>query len=315
MAGKIGVDLGGTKIAIGIVTGNGEIVEKRVIPTHAEEGSEAVISRLSEVIHQLISKNTSLNINGIGVAAAGQIDPNSGEIILGPNLQWHHVPLAAQLKEKHQLPVNVVNDVRASTWAEWRFGAGKGYNDLVCLFVGTGVGGGLISDGRLISGSSNCAGELGHITVAVGGRTCHCGGKGCLEAYSGGRSIAEIAREKLGAITDPNILNHWPKGEKLLMLSASDVYKYSLEGDRMAKQVIDDALAALTAGVVTIVNAFNPACIVLGGGIIEAYPDWISSIDVRVRSLALGTATKNLKFAKASLGTDSGIIGAASLLK
>lgn len=300
MAWTVGVDLGGTKIALGLVDENGILGETTTIPTDAKEGADAVVDRMTAAIKMLIQQNSSQSICAVGIAAAGQVDSMSGTVIFGPNLDWHNFPIGETLRAKLGLPVYVINDVRAATWGEWCCGAGKGVDDLVCLFVGTGVGGGVIIAGRLLEGSSNCAGELGHITVAKSGRHCTCGGRGCLEAFAGGWAIAEMMNEKLAASNSAKV-------------TAREVFKLAEKGDPAALQVTQEALEALVAGAITVVNAFNPARLLLGGGVIDGIPSWIEQIDKQVRKLALGTATAKLQVVKATLGNHAGIIGAALL--
>jgi glucokinase len=249
----------------------------------------------------------------IGIGAAGQIDSN-GVVKSAPNLPFKNEPLKDKLEKELGLGVIVTNDVNAATYGEWRFGAGKGVDDLVVIFVGTGVGGGVISSGQLLEGCDNTAGELGHATIVVDGRKCRCPNFGCLEAYAGGWAIAERAREAVSA--NPN------EGEKLKSLAgglenitASTVNQAYREGDPLSKRLLDETGQYLGAGVVGIVNAFNPCTLIFGGGIIEGIPEMIQIVEGVILKRALKPTVENLKIVKAGLGAKAGVIGAAALAR
>jgi glucokinase len=249
---------------------------------------------------------------GLGVGMAGQVDKDSGIVRFAPNLGWRNVPLRASLEEALGLPVVVSNDVRAATYGEWRYGAGQGVDDLVCLFVGTGVGGGIVSGGQLLEGGNNTAGELGHITIVTMGRQCHCRNQGCLEAYTGGWAIAERAQEAVRA--DPQA------GQRLITLagnlqqiSAVTVTRAYSGGDPLAQQLVAETAQYLAGGLVGIVNAFNPCLLVLGGGVIQGMPEYTSMVERIVQAKALEAAVEGLRIVTAALGDKAGVIGAAAL--
>jgi glucokinase len=212
-----------------------------------------------------------------------------------------------------KLPVAVANDVRAATWGEWLHGAGRGCDDLVCLFVGTGIGGGVVSGGHMMAGSSNAAGELGHVTVDLHGPPCHCGNTGCLEALASGWAIARRARQAIAA--DPSA------GASLLdraggqpdAVTAKIVAQAAHAGDPLARQLIDEVATALIAGSVSFVNAFNPSRLILGGGVIEGLPELVQRVAQGVRQLALAAASTPLHVLPAQLHGDAGVVGAAAL--
>jgi len=251
---------------------------------------------------------------GLGVGIAGQIGTSGKTVRFAPNLAWHDVPLQAALQRQLGLPVVLLNDVRAATWAEWLFGAGRGCDDLVCLFVGTGIGGGVVSGGRMLDGSSNTAGELGHVTVDLNGPRCHCGNHGCLEALAGGWAISRRVQE---AVADDPLA-----GEALLAmangqadgLTAELVARGAHAGDPLAGQIVTETAEALIAGAVGLINAFNPARLILGGGVIEGLPELIQHIDRGIRAKALRAAWENLQVLPAERHNDAGVIGAAALV-
>ncbi len=190
----IGVDLGGTKIEYALVDEKGRIEAQMRHPTDVKGGTAAVEKQIAQGVRELQSRADS-PVAGIGIGVAGQIEKDSGIVHMAPNLDWHDEPLKENLDQMLDLPVTVTNDVRAAAWGEWLHGAGRGCEDLLCVFVGTGVGGAVVSGGRMLTGSSNTFGEIGHIPVDLHGPVCHCGNRGCLETLAGGRSIADRARK------------------------------------------------------------------------------------------------------------------------
>jgi glucokinase len=306
----IGVDLGGTKLEVALVDDKGRILEKRRQRTDFQKGPGEIIADIETCALDCL-KEASAQADALGIGVAGQVDAATGALRFAPNLGWREVPLRAELMKALGLPVLITNDVRAATFGEWVYGAGRGTDDLVCLFVGTGIGGGIVSGGRLLEGFSNTAGELGHMTIIVGGRRCHCPNQGCLEAYAGGWAIGERAREAAG--NDPG-------GEELLALAGSaenvttgTVARAYHGGNALARRLIDETIRYLAAGIVSIVNAFNPRLLILGGGVIEGMPEMAGAVEQEVKSRALPAAVESLKIVKAALGGEAGVIGAATL--
>lgn len=305
----IGVDIGGTKINIASVDNTGKILRSINIPTRVEGGPKVIISDIIEAIQSLISDSSDSSPKGIGIGMAGQIDPKNGVILFAPNLEWYDVPLQSELHNALNLPVIITNDVRAATLGEWLYGAGKDCDDIVCLFIGTGIGGGIVSSGNLMTGSSNTAGELGHIVVDMNGPLCTCGNHGCFESYAGGRSLVKRTQEAIAA--HPTI-KHGLGNPKLITT------KILIEGyrnqDPIAVQVIEKARQALIAGATSIVNGFNPKRLILEGGITHGLPEIIEWIDDGVKQHALKAATKSLQVIRGKHGNDAGVIGAAAFV-
>ncbi|WP_455279413.1 ROK family protein [[Eubacterium] cellulosolvens] len=306
----IGVDLGGTKVAAAILDGEGKILSSHKYPTNSEKGSDSVIEDLVLCINEGLQKE-QYNPKALGIGVAGQIDFD-GIVRSAPNLNWWNVPLKTRLEEKLGLPVIVTNDVRAATFGEWKYGSGKGVTDLIVLFVGTGIGGGVINNGRLLTGCTNTGGELGHITIVVDGRNCHCPKRGCMEAYGGGWAIAEIAQEA--------VRNDSSSGKTLLeiagsveQITAETVSKAYHDGDKLSLNLVKETSRYIAAGVSSIVNAFNPCIIVFGGGVIEGIAELIQMIEEQTKKEALKPAIENLRFIKSSLGGKAGVVGAAAL--
>ena len=309
---NIGVDLGATKTSIGIVNSSGHIEERLLIPTLSAEGPEAVIQQIYLAVEKL-KKQARQNISAIGVGVAGQVAPHSGTVYFAPNLNWKDVPLQGKLQELCQLPCLVVNDVRAATVGEWLFGAGRGSSDLLCLFVGSGIGGGIVSGGKLIKGHTNCAGEFGHMTIDLHGPQCHCGNRGCLESLAGGWGMARRAREKIKAD---------PAAHKLLLelvqghveeLTAAHLFRAYALKEPLAVQLIEEAQEALVAGAASLLNAFNPERLILGGGVIDKNPALLDYIRNHVGQRALKTSLSQLKIVSTQLKGDAGMVGASAL--
>ena len=210
------------------------------------------------------------------------------------------------------MPVHVLNDVRAATWGEWRHGAGAGAQDLVCLLIGTGIGGGVVSRGNLITGASNTAGELGHIVIDQAGPLCTCGNRGCLEAFASGWALAKAATSaiekepKLAGALLESVQGH------VNDLTARHVVEVARTGDPLAFSLIENAQAALNAGCISIVNAFNPEKLIIGGGLGLSLPKIVENIEAAVAARALKAATKDLKVVQAALTNSAGVVGAAS---
>ena len=308
----IGVDLGGTKVEVGQVNGSGRLLERLRFPTFVQGGPEAVREEIVAAVRNLRDKAASLPV-GVGVGLAGQIDPEQGRVHFAPNLGWRNVPFQTDLGKALSLPVVVTNDVRAATWGEWLHGAGRRCDDLVCLFVGTGIGAGVVSGGRMAAGCSNTAGEVGHMTIDFHGPACTCGGRGCFEALAGGWAMARDACEAVSA--DPSLGAPLLKlaGDRAEAITAEMVSLAAKEGDPLARRLMDNVVQALIAGCVNVVNVFNPCRLVLGGGVVNGSPGLLERIDRGVRQRALSAATQSLEILPAQLKGDAGVIGAAVL--
>lgn len=308
----IGVDLGGTKILAAQVDSEGKIIRRIRAATDLSRGPEGVKDEIVSAAKQL-ALDAGTKPAGIGVGVAGQVDPKTGRVRFAPNLGWANEPFKEDLDRALGIPVVVTNDVRAATWGEWLHGAGRGYENLVCLFVGTGIGGGVVLNGRVITGCSNSAGELGHITIDMKGPQCRCGNYGCMEALAGGWAIAKQARDL--ALADPiagSFLLEKVQGVAE-RITAKVVFEAARAEDPLALKIVDRVSQALIAGAVSLVNAFNPCLFILGGGVIKGYPELIKKIAEGVKQHALPPAREPLKIIRARLHNDAGVVGAAAL--
>ncbi len=308
----IGVDLGGTKIEVALVDSQGRVKKRVRQPTEAEKGYTAVKERIITAVRQVLDE-TGSRPRGVGLGIAGQVEYETGVVLFAPNLRWRNEPLLSNLSDPLRLPVAITNDVRAACWGEWLFGAGRGTDDLVAVFVGTGIGGGVISGGRMLNGCSNTFGEIGHMPVDFDGPRCHCGSRGCLEAVAGGWAIAQQAQEAAGSSPqDAQALLRLAGGRREA-ITAGMVIQALGEEDPISKKIMDRAAEALIAASIGIVNALNPCRLILGGGVVEGYPKLIELIQEGVGRRSLGAATERLKVLKAELGGAAGVVGAAAL--
>jgi glucokinase len=308
----IGIDLGGTKIEIARVDSSGRLLQRTRRATDVADGPSVVKDQIVDGVREM-EEGIDSRPAGIGIGVAGQIEPGTGTVRFAPNLDWQDVPLGSELSDALDLPVLVANDVRAITWGEWLHGAGQGCDDLVCLFIGTGIGGGIVSGGQVLSGCSNAAGELGHTTIQLNGPLCHCGNRGCLEALAGGWAIARQAREAIQANPAAGRPLLERAGGELDKVSARTVAQAAHAGDSLAQELVDQVAEALIAGCMGLVNAVNPCRLILGGGVIEGLPELVDRVDRGVRERALAAATTSLKVVAAQLNGDAGVIGAAAL--
>ena len=308
----VGVDLGGTKVEVAHVDAEGHVLTRLRRPTDVKDGPVAVENEILAAVRDLEGSVGNSPV-AVGVGVAGQIAPESGVVRFAPNLDWHDMPLQAHLSTSLGLPVTVTNDVRAATWGEWLHGAGQGCADLVCVFVGTGIGGGVVSGGQMLSGCSNTAGELGHMTVDLHGPLCHCGNRGCLEAVAGGWAIARRAQQAISADPKAGAFLLKMAGGQPEAVTAKIVAQAAHDANPLARQLVDEVAQALIAGAVSLVNAFNPCRLILGGGVIEGLPELVEKVGKGVRQSALKAACTPLQVLPAQLHNDAGVIGAAAL--
>jgi glucokinase len=307
----IGVDLGGTKIEAAHVDMDGNIQNRERIKTHVSLGVEEIQNQIQELAENLMKKASTAPVS-LGIGVAGQVNKETGAVRYAPNLNWTDVPLDARLEEQLDIPVTVLNDVRAAAWGEWLHGAGKGCRDIICIFIGTGIGGGIVSEGEMLKGASNIAGEIGHMTIMLNGPECHCGNKGCLEALAGSWAIERDAKEAIKKNPDTNTLIIELAEGNIANIKAKHVLNAFIKNDHLAQQIIESVINALAGGLTGLVNALNPERVIMGGGVPEHLSNLITSVEERVRQQVLEAAVGPLEFTAAELHNDSGVIGAAA---
>ena len=310
---SVGIDLGGTKILIALVNKQtGEVICHIKKKTKKQKGSDNIIKKMIEGIEELF-KESKVNIDdvsSIGVGAAGQIDRGNGIIIGAPNLDCFDLNIKNCLADRFNLPVFVGNDVEIAAIGEMKFGAGRGCNDFVCIFVGTGVGSSIVKDGKIIYGATGTAGEIGHIIVDLNGRQCACGAHGCLEAYASRSAIETRIEGALKKGRKSCIQDYLEPGKTI---TSSMIQKSIEREDELVIQCVTEASEYLSGGIASIINFINPKLIILGGGLIEAVDYFYQKTIKKARAKSLPVPAAKIEFKKAALGDYSGVIGAAFL--
>ena len=313
----VGVDMGGTKILAAVINAKGEIVQQAKRATKPKKGPEEVIERITRCIREAIdgAELKPSQIRAIGIGSPGPLDPETGVIIFAPNLGWSNVPLKAKLEANLSIPTFVDNDVNVGTLGEYAFGAGRGVKNLVGIFVGTGIGGGIILDGKLFHGVNKTAGEVGHMIVEVKGPRCGCGNFGCLEAVASRTAItrdlqkAILKKGKKSKLTELN-------GGNLDLIRSKAIARAVKHGDKPTIKVVQRAAKYLGISVASIVHFLNPEMVVLGGGVVEAMGDsLLDPIRHAAAEYALPTTMDGVQIVAATLGDNAGVIGASVLAR
>jgi len=309
----LGIDIGGTKVAFALVDADGRELAATRLATEPERGAEAVLGEaLAEA--RAAFGTTLGGADAVGICVAGQVGP--GGVVLGaPNLGWDGAPLGEITTRLFARRAVVMNDVHAAAWAEWRGGAGRGVEDLVVLFLGTGVGGAVIVGGRFLRGCTGTLGELGHVTLVAGGRQCHCRNAGCLEAYVSGWAIEARAADAIAA--DP------AAGAGILAAAGGSGGEITAEavaaardaGDPLARRLSDETGMYLGAAAVGLVNGWNPCRLILGGGIINGFPELVDATTRAIEAHALPAAARVVTVSRAALGNHAPSIGAALMAR
>lgn len=312
---RVGVDIGGTNVKIALVNKKGEVSFPKTVPTRAEMGYEYTIGNITQCIKDLLAEAniTTKDIEGIGFGFPGQIDCDNGIVRILPNIPgWVNVPIAEIMQKEFNVPVKVDNDVRCMALAELNYGAGAGCKNLVCITIGTGIGSGLVINGKLVRGASNAAGEIGHIKLEMhDGLICGCGDTGCFEAYASGPSIVAMAKEYIAG----------GKGTKYREIAGSVeaitpaiVCQAAQEGDVVAKKIFERMGEYLGIGLASVVNLLNPERIVIGGGIADAGEILFEPLKRTLKHRAMPIQGEAVEIVHAKLGNTAGLIGASLLI-
>lgn len=308
----LGIDIGGTKLAVGVSTAQGRLLSSERIPTNSGEGPQRMIARLAEVCLRVIDQS-GVKVDAAGVGCVGPLDQKTGYVINPVNLHgWKEVPLVDILKNDLKMPVFLDNDANAAALGEHRFGAGRGVANMVYLTISTGIGGGIIINHQLYQGENGNAGELGHMSVNFAGRPCGCGNLGCIEQYASGTAIAARAREAVQAAgnTDTALLALAGTIDKI---NGQVVVQAVLQGDRLACRVWDETIVALGSCMVSVIHIFNPRRIVLGGGITNAGDLLFVPLRKQTKKHAMPTLHDICDIVPAELGDQVGVLGAVAV--
>jgi len=314
----VGVDLGGTKILAGIFTPQLRLLQTVKLSTKASRGFESVVERVARCVRDAVDEaDLSLKqVRGVGIGAPGAINPDSGEVVFAPNLQWKNAPLQKALEKHLGVPVFVENDCNACTLGVHEVELKGKARSLLGIFVGTGIGGGLILDGKLFSGFNHTAGEIGHMVLEVEGPKCGCGNRGCFEALA---SRTAIFRRLSDAIRDgakSQLTDLLGPGEEIVDLKSGDLRKAIRKGDKLVEKVIEEASEYIGIAVANVINFLNPQYVVLGGGVLDALQDeMLAIIEATARDYAMTGTDKGIEIIASRLGDEAGITGSAVLAR
>jgi glucokinase len=312
----IGIDLGGTKVVAGVVTADNRIVGRAKRATPAKEGARAIVLAIIECVEEALATAGMArgSIAAAGMGAPGPLDAPAGVILFSANLNVKNFPIGPEVASFLDRPVVVRNDVRVAGYAEFRLGAGRGYQDIVVVFVGTGIGGCLIHRGEIVKGLTGNAGEIGHMIIKAGGPRCGCGARGCMEALASKTAIARRV-EKAVRKSTPTVL-----GEKMARkagrLKSRDLADAFSANDAVALKEIQRAAHFLGVGLGNLINVFGPEIVIVGGGVVEAIGDaYVHMVGTAARAHVLTDPGGKVRIERASLGDDAGVLGAALLAR
>ncbi len=309
MSVTIGVDVGGTKIAAGVVDAAGAIVDKARVETPAQD-ADATVQAIVDAANGLRAQHDG--VVGVGISAAGFISADRATVLFTPNMAWRNLPLRDRLEKALGLPVVVENDANAAAWGEFTHGSAQDSDDLLMVVLGTGVGGGIVADGELVRGTFGIAAEVGHLRVVPEGHPCGCGQRGCLEQYASGSALVRFARER---VTDGDLLLREVDGDRE-RIDGPLVTRLARSGDALSIELLADLGRWLGEGVASLAAVLDPGLVVIGGGVAEA-GDLVMGPMKRAFEATL-PATDNRPHAQvrtAALGNAAAIIGAAALAR
>ena len=306
----VGVDVGGTKVAAGLVDAHGEIRSQTRVPmissASALEGLNAVVSAIERVLPK------SGVVQGIGICAPGPLDPYTGMVLNPPNVPcWRNFPLADEVRKLHSVPVKVDNDANAAALAETRWGASRGYNNVFYATIGTGIGTGIVFDGKIYHGRTGSAGEGGHVSIDYRGPLCRCGKPGCIEMFASGSAIGERARAKVAGVKQSLMIEL--AGGEPAKVSGEVVARAHAAGDALATELLTETAAMLALWLSNMIDLLDPEVIVIGGGAAALYQPFLDQIRHRIPEITLNPRAHEVPIVSARYGADSGIAGGAAL--
>lgn len=311
---RIGVDVGGTNVKIALVDFDGKIIYSNTVPTRAEMGYEAGVNNIKQAIKELMQETsaTAKTIEAIGFGLPGQIDYKEGLVKNLPNIPgWVNIPLAKIMEEEFSIPTRLDNDVRCAALGELNFGAGKGCENLICITVGTGIGSGIVLNGKLVRGAANAAGEIGHIKMQMtGGPLCGCGDYGCFEAYASGPAIVTMAKEYISGGKSAKYKEMAPDG----IITPYLVAQAALQGDAVSIQIFKQMGKIIGTGLASVVNLLNPQKIIIGGGVADAGDILLEPIRQTILDRAMPIQGQSVEVVPAQLANSAGVIGASLLI-
>lgn len=313
MGKRIGIDVGGTNVKIALVE-DGKIIYSNTVPTYAKMGYEYTVNNIKQAIRDLMKETTTTekDIEGIGFDFPGQVDYQTGVVKLAPNIPgWVNVPIAQMIEDEFHIPTKIDNDVRCAALGEMKFGAGRGCENFICITVGTGIGSGIVINGKIVRGASNAAGEIGHIKLqAEDGPLCGCGDSGCLEAFASGPAIVAMAQDYLKGGKSSKFAELAGDGE----ITPYIVAKAAEAGDPVAKRIFEIMGYRIGIGLTSVINLLNPEKVIIGGGVAECGDLLLEPIRKTVKTRAMKVAGETVEIVPAELGNSAGVIGASMLI-
>jgi len=312
----LGLDLGGTKINAAVIDGAGKILSSARDKTEAELGAESVLDRIVKTGEKALQGAgiRADQLYAAGIGSPGPLDWQSGVIIESAHLHFDNFPLGPRLSQSFGCPVFVDNDVNAGTYGEFKIGAARGADYALGMFVGTGIGGGIVIHGKLHHGFSKNAGEVGHMVVLAGGPRCNCGARGCLEALASRTGIVNHLRNAVKDGIKTSLTKH--HGKRLEEVSSGALKEAYQREDKLVRKTIKRAAKYIGIGIGSLVNVLGPEVVVLGGGVIEALADeMLPVIQKSAARVAFEYSLKGVRIVRASLGDDAGVVGAAIIAK
>ncbi len=310
---SVGVDLGGTKIHTVVAKADGAVLGEDRRPTEATQGPDAVVARIAASVRAAceLAGVSVESVAGVGISSPGPCDPKRGVVTNAPNLPgFHDVHITRLVSEALGRPVLLENDANAACYGEFRFGAGRGLRHVVYVTLGTGIGGGIIIDGKIYEGASGAAGEVGHIIIDPDGPPCNCGARGCVEALASGPAIAREAKRAIAEGRSPIMAGLAGDSRP----TAELVLRAAQQGDAVAREIIRSAGHSLGIGLIGVLNCLNPEALILGGGLIGLGDLYLEPAITTAKSGAFEQIMSDVTITLASLGERSGALGAAALV-
>ena len=308
----IGIDLGGTFIKGGIVDSEGNILVSDKIPTQSDGGEKVVAGNIATLCKTLLKQanKTESEVEGIGMGVPGMIDGKNGVVVFSNNLNWTDFAISKTVEALTNLPVKIANDANVAALGETKFGCGKAYQNTILLTLGTGVGGGIVIDGKLFEGNRSAGAELGHSVIVAGGEQCTCGRKGCLEAYA---SATALIRDTKRAMESDKQSKMWEVGSTD-KVTGKTAFDYAAT-DKTAKAVVENYIEKLGVGITNLANEFRPEAVLLGGGVCAQGDALVKPLQAFLdREIFAGQMGPQVKILTATLENSAGLLGAAALL-
>jgi len=312
----VGVDVGGTKVAAGLVNAHGEILARTRRPMVADGDAAAGLNSVTGAIDALFAENPDARgtLHGIGICAPGPLDPHTGVVINPPNLKcWRNFPLAEEMSRRYGVAVRVDNDANAAALAEYLWGAGQGFKTVFYTCIGTGIGTGIILDGRVYLGRTGAAAEGGHVSIDYRGPQCGCGKRGCIEVLASGTAIARRAREKLAAEPARHSALRQLSAGKLEMINSEMVGQANTVGDTLAAEILLETVELLAVWLGNIVDLLEPEVMIIGGGVAALLTPYFQELRKRLARHCVNSRYAEIPLVPAYYGADSGIAGGAAL--